>query len=108
MVSDLVYGLYKMGQLNEFDSWAIEASLVTVGVETGACEIVHLDDSLWELGASKVEDVNLDGDEKRLLNFYNCDRSKDLEKYALVACRASRREDFGRSESEDYYHFETA
>ena len=107
MVSDLVYGIYKMGQLDEFDEWAIEQSLVTIDVETGECEIVHVDNSLWELGASKVEDVNLDGNEKQLLNFYNCDRAGDLDKYASVACHASRLENLGRSDGEDHYHFET-
>ena len=108
MIGDLVFVLYKEGELKRFNEWLIDQSLEVIDEGVGNCEIVHVRDSIWEFGASKVEDVKFDGEEDKLVSFFNCD--SELETFASVACGASRAENSSSivgSLNDDYYHYET-
>ena len=106
MVGDLLYGLYQLDELNGFNKWAVEQSLKYIGSESIDCTVVHVDDRTWQLNASKVENVALDDEKKQLFNFFNCDRPDLLEKQALLACEASRLENLGRSNTDNYTHYQ--
>ena len=103
-----MYGFFKMGQLDGFSKWAVEQSLANVDGPFEQCEILHVDDGLWQPNARKIEDVKIDGEESHLFNFYNCDQRRDLDKSVSVACETSLATNDPRAETDDYHHLKTA
>ena len=101
-----------MGALDEFNTWAVELSFENIDTEFGDCPIVHVDDDLWADDGRKVqnvqvEDVQVDDEEERLYNFYDCDQAEQLDKYTAIGCSASEAFNDHRVDDDRQHHFET-